>query len=240
VELRLVDLSLPIYDRMPTYPVMPKTAITPHIGEQDLPFNLHQLVLCSHLGTHLDAPYHFLSDGLTVDKLDLRKCVGPAAVVDLSGKGPKEEIRPEDLYPYEEAIASCRRIILRTGWDKRFASDGYFSDHPAVTREACVWMLERRIVCLALDMPSTHVSEDAETHRLLLGPDAEVVLIEGLRGLDRLRGAQVVLMALPLAIEGCDGSPCRVVAIDGDVASLGASLNALALEDENSDLRGAT
>ena len=120
MQLRLIDLSFPIYDRMPTYPVMPKTAITPHRSAESLPFNLHQLVLCTHLGTHLDAPYHFLDDGLTVDKLDLRKCVGPAVVVDLTGKGPKEEIRPEDLYPYEQAIASCRRIILRTGWDKRF------------------------------------------------------------------------------------------------------------------------
>jgi kynurenine formamidase len=184
------------------------------------------------LGTHLDAPYHFLDDGLTVDKLDLRKCVGPAVVVDLTGKGPKEEIRPDDLYPYEQAIASCRRIILRTGWDKRFPSAEYFTDHPAVTKEACAWMIEQRIGCLALDMPSTHPSEDVETHRLLLGPDAEVVLIEGLRGLDRLRGAEVVLIALPLAIEGCDGSPCRVMAIDGDIASLAANLDALALEDD--------
>ena len=225
--LRLVDLSFPIYDRMPTYAFNPKTVVIPHMRIRDLGFNMHQLLLCTRLGTHLDAPFHFIDGGLTIDKLDLRKCIGPAVVVDLTSKAPKEEIRPEELEPYKQAVASCGRMILRTGWDKRFPSDEYFTEHPAVTKEACAWMIEQGVVCLALDMPSTHPSEYAETHRMLLGPGADVVLVEGLRGLERLEGTEVLLIALPMAIEGSDGSFCRAVAIDGDIASLAKSLNSL-------------
>jgi arylformamidase len=228
VGLYLVDLSLPICDRMPTYAFNPKTVVMPHVGIRDAGYNMHQLLLCTHLGTHIDAPYHFIDEALTIDKIDLRKCIGLALVVDLTCKGPKEEIVAADLDPYKGALGSRGRMILRTGWDKRFPSVEYFTDHPALTMEACAWMIEQGIECLAMDIPSTHPNKYAETHRMLLGPGSEMVLVEGLRGLERLKGAEVLLIAFPLAIEGCDGSPCRAVAIDGDVASLAEDLESLA------------
>ena len=68
--LRLVDLSLDIYDKAPTFWPDPKTAVLPHLKIENLNYNITQLIMSTHLGTHLDAPYHFFDDGLTVENLE--------------------------------------------------------------------------------------------------------------------------------------------------------------------------
>jgi arylformamidase len=221
--LRMVDLSFDIYDRAPTFPNDPKPAVIEHYRIEDAGFNMSQLVMSTHTGTHLDAPFHFLEDGVTVDQLDLRRGFGPAWVLDFSGKEPNEEITLAELQPYEEVIRAGSRLIFRTGWDRVYPDPSYFSDMPALALDACCALAERGVACVAIDTPSVNWSDYAAAHRALLG--AEVLVIESLRGLERLQGDRVILVALPLRIRGRDGSPCRAIALDGDIGPLARLLD---------------
>jgi kynurenine formamidase len=210
---RLVDLSLDIYDKAPTFWADPKTAVIEHLRIENLKYNITQLVMSTHLGTHLDAPFHFFDNGRTVDNLDLSRGFGPAWVLDFSSKKAKGEITREELMKYDRLITKGARLIVRTGWDRVFPEARYFTDFPGITREACSFLAERQIACLALDTPSVYGPDYVSVHHALLG--AEVLIVEGLAHVERLMNQQVFLVALPLRIRGRDGSPCRAIAIDG-------------------------
>ena len=230
--LRLVDLSFDIYDKAPTFEPDPKTSVIPYLTLADLKYNMTQLAMSAHLGTHLDAPYHFFDDGRTVDRLDIRRGFGSAWVLDFSHKRVKEEITVADLEPHAGKVVPGSRLIFRTGWDRQFPEPHYFSDQPYLGVEACRWLAERGVATVALDMPTVHPADYVTVHHVLLRP--EVLIIEGLTRLDQLRGERVILCALPLRIRGRDGSPCRAVAIDADdpseLAPLAALLDGLQFE----------
>ncbi len=225
--LRLVDLTFDIYDRAPTFWTDPKTAVIEHFRVEHLGYNLTQLVMGTHTGTHLDAPHHFFDDGRTVDQLDLRRGFGLAWLLDFRHKRPTEEIAIAELEPYSEAIQPGSRLIFHTGWDRTYPEPRYFTDMPALSVEACRYLAQRGVACVAMDTPSVNASDYVAAHRALLARDVEVLIVEGLRGLERLRGPQVILLVLPLRIRGRDGSPCRAVAIDGEIGPLAQTLQQL-------------
>jgi len=218
--LRLVDLSFDIYDKQPTFGPDPKTAVIEHLKIKNLNYNITQLVMSTHISTHLDAPFHFFDDGLPVDQLDVRRGFGPAWVLNFSHKKPKEEITVADLKPFEDKIVKGSRLLIRTGWDKVFPEDRYFGEMPYLSVDACKWLASRGMLCVAVDFPSINGAEYTPAHHALLNKNAEVLIVEALRGLERLQGEQVIFMAFPLRIRGRDGSPCRAMAMDGDVQPL--------------------
>lgn len=211
---RLVDLTRAIFDRMPVFPGDPKTVVLPQECLEEVYCRVSRLELSSHLGTHVDAPRHFMPAGRSVDKLDLSRAIGPAHVIDMSYKSAGEEIDVSDLAPHAARISAGCRVVIRTGWDKHFLEPGYFRDQPSLTRPTCRWLTEQGIAVLALDTPTVCPSDDVAVHRILL--DADVILIEGLCGLDQLRRETVVLLASPLPIRGGDAAPCRVLAFETD------------------------
>lgn len=210
---RLVDLSLPIYDKAPTFWPDPKTAVLQHLNIENLQYNIMQLIMSTHLGTHVDAPYHFLNDGTTIDHVNLTRGFGAAWVLDFTSKGPKDVIASAELEKHADKITEGARIIIRTGWDKVFPEERYFTECPGISPEACEYLASRRIACLALDMPTVCGTDYVPVHHSLLG--AEILIVEGLAHLDQLKSERVMLIAFPLRIENGDGSPCRAVAIDG-------------------------
>lgn len=218
--LRLVDLSQDIFDGAPTFEPDPKTHIRAHLTIADLNYNMTEIVMSAHYGTHLDAPFHFFDDGRTVENLDVRKGFGVAHVLDFSHKGAREPIDLGDFEPYRDKAYPASRLIFHTGWDKVLPDPDYFGGQPYLTVALSTWLAQQGVACVALDTPTTYPAEYTASHHSLLNAEAEVLIIEGLRGLDRLEGSEVILIALPLRIRGRDGSPCRAMAIDGDIAPL--------------------
>ena len=218
--LRLVDLSQDIFDGAPTFEPDPTTHINAHLKISDLNYNMTEIIMSAHYGTHLDAPFHFFDDGVTVENLDMRKGFGLAHVLDFTHKGAGEPISVEDMQPHAAKVAEGSRLIFNTGWDKILPDPSYFGGQPYLSVACSSWMAERGVACVALDTPTTYPAEYTASHHSLLDEDAQVLIIEGLRGLDRLQNEQVILIALPLRIRGRDGSPCRAVALDGDIGPL--------------------
>jgi arylformamidase len=218
--LRLVDLSLDIYDGAPTFEPDPKTRVNAHLKISDLNYNMTELIMSAHYGTHLDAPYHFFDDGRTVENLDVRRGFGLAHVLDFTHKKPGEAITLEEVKPFADKVMKGSRLIFHTNWDKVISDPIYFGGQPYLTVELTTWLAEQGVVCVALDTPTTYPAEYTASHHSLLNKDAEVLIIEGLRGLDRLKSKEVILLAFPLRIRGRDGSPCRAMAIEGDIEPL--------------------
>lgn len=207
----IVDLTIPITHAMRSYPGEPTAGFTPFTSLADDGVEMWQLSLFTQLGTHMDAPSHFVIGGRSIDAVDLERCVGPAVVVSVSGTAGCT-IGIEPFIEHESAIVRTRRVVLQTGWARYVDERQYFEDWPVITREAALWLVERDCHLLALDTPAPHKEHNPELHRILFSN--EMVLLESLVNTDRLSpGAEVYLIALPLPFVGLDGSPVRVVAI---------------------------
>lgn len=210
---RIVDLSLPLQAGQHGVEFEARSTHLEHGLQTTL---LH---LYSHAGTHMDAPHHFLEAGLAMEKLDLGKCVGPATVVDLSFIGPRGLITVEHLAPYADRIGPGARLLLRTDWSTHADLPDYRIDFPRVSLALAEWLGARQIALLGIEPPSVadmaNRDELFAVHQTLLR--AEIVIVEGLTNLSALRQEEVTFIALPLKLEGGDGSPVRAIAIEGDL-----------------------
>ncbi len=159
--------------------------------------NLTAISMCAHNGTHVDAPYHFLKDGKTVDNLDLNRLVGYAYVTEESGVITSElalEILEKAKCINEEA---AKRILIK---GKATVSD-----------EAAVTFAENGIYLLGNES-QTVGDENAPMKAHLALLSKEVVLLEGIRLSNVIEGVYL-LNAAPVNLGGCDGAPTRAILI---------------------------
>lgn len=208
---KIIDLSMDIYHGAPTFAFDPKCAVIVHNTVDSIGYNITQLSMSTHQGTHLDAPFHFLDEGKTVEQLDLTKCIGEALLVDLSHKQPKEAITVEDFAHVADQIGEGTRLIYRTDWFKQFPQKHYFSDFPYMTIELAQWLADRRIGMIGMDVPTPNPTDFDPVHKILLR--AEIVIVEGLANLGDVGADKFFFMAAPLRIRGRDGSPVRALAM---------------------------
>jgi arylformamidase len=149
--------------------------------------------MCAHNGTHVDAPFHFLRDGKTVDQMDLSVFVGPCYVARHSGN-----LSARDAEMILEDAGAARRILI--------AGD------ITVTEEAALIFASRSIKLLGNESQSVG-PENApmQVHRILLGNN--IALLEGIV-LKEVPQGHYFLSAAPLNLGGADGAPCRACLID--------------------------
>lgn len=177
-------------------------------------YNTTNLHLYSHAGTHMDAPLHFIEGGATIDQWPLAQCIGPALVVDLSFKAPDSLITVADLGAAAEQIGPGARVLLRTDWDDHALLPDYRTHFPRISRALATWFVERGIWLVGVQTPSVASLADRDelrdVHQILLR--GGIVIVECLMNL-RALPETVTFIALPLKVDGGDGSPVRAVAI---------------------------
>jgi kynurenine formamidase len=202
-----VDLTLPLMPAMPVYPGDPPVAFLSHAAWLEDGFRVTAVRLGTHTGTHLDAPAHFLADGVTVDQLSLQALVGPARIIDATQVPAGCPVRRADF----GEIARGERLLLRTDWHRAYGRDEYYNAFPSLAGDAVEGLVEAGAALIGMETPSlcSDHDQDARAHTDLLR--AGIVILEGLTGLDRLPPS-IWLIALPLRLAGLDGSPCRVIA----------------------------
>jgi kynurenine formamidase len=214
---KLIDLSHPLEDGQLSFPSDPNVIIRVHETVATVGYNITQISMGTHQGTHLDAPYHFCDGGKTVDQMPLDRFYGPATLIDFAPQSllpAKISITLKMLKPHAEKFQPGAKVIYRTGWDRKFGSPECFSDAPSLTLEAARWIAERRIGLLGMDTLTPSTDGD-EVHRALLKEGVEIVIVEGLTNLDRLP-ERFTFIGFPLNIKGRDGSPIRAVAVVED------------------------
>ena len=157
--------------------------------------NLTAFSMCAHNGTHIDAPYHFISSGKTVDKAGLEAFVGDCFVVRHSGDVTADDAA--DIMEKARSAGAHERILI--------------AGEAVVTAEAARVFAQSGIRLLGNES-QTVGPENApkEVHLILLG--ADIVLLEGIV-LTNAREGRYFLSAAPLNLGGCDGAPCRAYLI---------------------------
>ena len=157
--------------------------------------NLTAFSMCAHNGTHVDAPFHFLPDGNTIEKVSLEAFVGDCYVARFEGDLMADDA--ENILVKARTVDASERILI--------------AGHATVTAEAARVFSQSKIKLLGNES-QTVGPEDApmEVHRILLG--ADIVLLEGIVLTDVAEG-KYLLSAAPLNLAGCDGAPCRAVII---------------------------
>ena len=211
---KLIDLSHPLAHGQLNFAWDPKISVIPHNTVASIGYNITQVSLSTHQGTHLDAPFHFYDDGKTVDQMRLDQFYGPATLIDLapgSRLAPKSPITPAMFQPHAKKFQRGAKIIYRTGWSRKFGTPEFFSDFPTLTLDAARWIAERRIGLLGMDTP-TPSTDWKDCHHILLKKGVEIVIVEGLTNLERLP-AQFTFIGFPLNIKGRDGAPIRAMAL---------------------------
>ena len=159
--------------------------------------NLSEFSMCAHNGTHVDAPYHFFSEGKTVDKMDLDSFVGYCFVAEHSGVIFENDIR-NIIAHARAAHHECSTRILVKG-------------NATLSAEAATLLANDKIKLFGNES-QTVGPEDApmQVHKILLG--AGVALLEGIRLQDVNEGCYILCSA-PINLGGSDGAPCRAVLI---------------------------
>lgn len=206
--MNLIDLSHPLEHGQQTFPFDPKLSIIPHGTTTTLKYNISQISMSSHQGTHLDAMYHFIDDGKTLDQMPLDWFYGETHILRIP-KQAKEEITVEDLKAYEHLLTEGAKIIYETGWFREFGADHFFTEFPSLTQDAARYLASRKIRMLGMDTP-TPSYDWYEVHHILLGE--EIVIVETLTNLDQVPDT-ITFMGFPLNLKGRDGSPIRAVAM---------------------------
>jgi kynurenine formamidase len=210
--VKIYDLSLPLYDRMPVFPGTPPVEyIVSHTIEKDS-FNLAQAVINTHAGTHTDAPKHFISGASGLEGIGLEAYVGKALIVDCTSKRDNDTITVDDMKPYENKISKGSRIIIRTDWYKYASEPKYFTDYPRISMELARWFVERGVIMLGVEPPSLNPPQYIEVHRILL--EGGVTIIEGLSKLDEVKKNEIFFVGAPVIFKDADGFPLRAIAID--------------------------
>ena len=159
--------------------------------------NLTAFRMCAHNGTHVDAPYHFLDGGKTIEQVSLDKFVGYAYVTEAEG-----DVTAEDAAKRIEEARAC---------DKRAAERILVKGNATVT-EGAAEVFAQAGIKLYGNESQTVGPEDAPmaVHKIMLG--AEIVLLEGIR-LSEVPEGVYLLNAAPINLGGSDGAPCRAVLI---------------------------
>jgi arylformamidase len=167
----------------------------------------------SHVGTHVEAPLHFLTEGGDTASIPVEQLMGPALVLDFRDKGVSEPITLEDMQAAGD-IQVGDRILTMTGRHTQYRTPASH-DRPYITEEAMRWLVhDRQINCLGTDSSGFEVRgvDHHPNHRLLTG--AGVPVIECLTNLVELRQQRVFLIALPWPVVGLDACPVRAIAIE--------------------------
>lgn len=200
----IIDISRKLNDETPNWPGDTRFSYSLTLTkEQSGSANIGQITTSCHTATHVDAPFHFNSDGAKLDEIPLDVFIGDALVVDVS---KKEEIHVADLadHPFE----GVRRVILKTeSWTDETA---FPEDIPFLDPALGTFFKEQGIELLGVDLPSVDPlkSKTLDTHHAL--HENGVHILEGLK-LSHVEPGLYRLIALPLFIEGADGSPVRAV-----------------------------
>jgi arylformamidase len=218
--MKIIDLSHPIEEGMMTFPTHwhPVVEIT-ILGRHGIEGReTRKVVLGTHIGTHADAPRHFIPGGRTIDEISLDILIGPATVADFTGCRPLHQI---DVPELKEKLGAAvpSRLILRTGWSEYFGNLKFYNEYPFLSENAAQWLVENGVRLIAMDTPSPDnpahsrgTPKDSPNHKILLG--AGVVLVEYLANLKSVTMREIELIVMPLKLKGCDGSPTRCVAIE--------------------------
>ncbi|WP_350019770.1 arylformamidase [Priestia flexa] len=199
-----IDVSQPLNNKVACWPGdTPFSYRVSWSKEESGSVNVGEITMSVHTGTHIDAPFHFDSEGKKVKDLDVNLYIGESKVVHLHNPS---SISVENLKKID--LAGVTRLLIKTGaWTNR---ETFPTSIPPVDKGVAEYLEEQGVRLLGLDLPSVDPldSKELAAHHELAAHSVHI--LEGLV-LDAIEEGDYELAALPLSLAEADGSPVRAV-----------------------------
>ncbi|MQC26068.1 MAG: cyclase family protein [Chloroflexi bacterium] len=203
------DVTLTISPEMPVWPGDPSVDIHRVAKIEDGQHaNVSHIQMGVHTGTHVDAPYHFLKNGETVENLPLKILVGRAYVVHLPDS---VDLITADTMANADIPPRTRRVLFRTRNSKQWAKGygSFIEDFVSINEDAAELLAQRGVKLVGVDYLSVApFGNSVPTHKILL--EAGVVVVEGLN-LGEVSQGRYNFFCLPLKLANSDGAPARAI-----------------------------
>lgn len=171
-------------------------------------FTLSVLSMGAHSGTHIDAPMHFIRDGISVDRVSIEVLIGPARVIEIANDVQVIDAAELNRHDWRGA----QRVIFRTrsslrGWMK---SPTFHRDFAYIAPDAAQLLADTGVQLVGIDYISAEQfgAPAPRTHQILLGKG--IPMVEGL-ALEGVRAGDYDLIVLPMKVAGHEGAPARAV-----------------------------
>ncbi len=204
----IYDVSVQLSNNIPVWPNGPPIRLQsiPHLS-RDKSYTIHETLIqiSSHMGTHIDAPYHFVENGKRLDEIPLERLIGKATVFEFAGV---RSIGEEELRPLK--WDGIQRVLFKTENSKHWQDGSFYQDFVYLEPEGARFLVDLGIQLVGIDYLSIEKfrAEKHLTHFTLLQKD--VVVIEGL-DLSPVGPGEYSMVALPLNLRDTDGGPTRVI-----------------------------
>jgi arylformamidase len=158
----------------------------------------------AHAGTHVDAPFHFVPDGMTIESIPLETFIGPALVcaVDAGTHVSAAEVA-------KAGIQGDSRVLFKTRNSTLLKKGVYDATFAPFSVDAAEMLVELGVKLVGLDyLSAAGANEQVPVHRAFL--DHGVILLEGV-DLSEVPPGRYELFCPPVKLAGSDGAPCRAV-----------------------------
>lgn len=204
---RLVEVERVALEDYPT--VFPGYVVT----KADQNFPMHTIKIASHIGTHLETPYHWGLRGADVAEIPVEQLIGPAVLLDLS------HVRPDAWITKGDVQEAAEKAGMRSG-DMVFCDTVYEASAdkkaPFFRTDAVEWLVEQGMSVFAVEAEMEYLLQGEQTgdfpnHTALFSKG--VLLIEYITNLEEIEGTRFTAIALPAKIRGADSLPIRLVAL---------------------------
>ncbi len=203
--MKVHDLSFAIEKGMPYFQGDPIPQVNQFKQISKDGYNVKEIHLGTHTGTHVDAPSHFIPGGKTIDKFSPLELSGIATCIDYD---PGVGVRlPREKFPV---------ILLYTGYNEKWREFSTFKGFSYISPKDAEMIREYGAKLVGIDSPSAEKegSTDFETHHILLGGGIPIIENLNSRELKNIVDKTFYLLAIPLVISEGDGSPMRVIALE--------------------------
>lgn len=223
---QVFDMTHTVDENFPTYFGAPGIAMDQKFNFKDNGFNLFEMTVNEHTGTHIDAPLHFSADGDAVDEIAIDNLVAPLCVIDIAARAaedPDTSVTPDDIKAWiakHGDIPAHACVALYSGWAEKANSDAYRGfdgekqHYPGFHVEAAEMLMEETgAMSLATDTLSLDhgISADFVTHYAWL-PTGRFG-IENIANLDKVPANGATLFIGAPKHRGGSGGPARILAM---------------------------
>ncbi len=182
------------------------------VRRPDIWYIIQNVTMSSHVGTHIEFPYHHLKTGKNAAEYPLERLVGDAVIFNFTHKKKDEEITKSEIQATGIEVREGDIAIIYTGMQELWNTPtGH--DRPVLSIEATEYLVvEKGIHCIGTDATGLEIrgTDDQPVHQLLFAHN--VAMIESMTNLDKLSGNRFTIFTLPLMIEGMDACSVRIVA----------------------------
>ena len=207
-----IDISIPfpVDKPMPFFPTDPQGPSVTRIFDRTKgdPVTMSQININSHNGTHIDAPFHFIAEGTTIDMMPLDTAIGPARVIEI--KDPVS-IKLDEVEPYD--IKEGERILFKTrNSSYAYKTADFVDDYVYCTNEVAHYLKDKKIRLVGVDYITIGNQKDHENIKIV----HETLLMNGIYiiemlNLDGVKPGDYEMVCLPLRMEKGDAGPCRAI-----------------------------